>query len=108
MSEESVLRCGIILWGPLSHHLLSIAWLVSPTWTCHLCPIPVALPASTVHSPQPDGTLDLGLGLVGTEGTWFCLRIFSALLIGQLRVLHTSTVVSTCEQEHPKKQLVTS
>lgn len=37
--------------------------------------------------------------------TGFCLGIFSALLIGHLRVLHISTAVSTCEQVHPKGQL---
>lgn len=68
VSEESILGCGIILWGLLSH-LLSIAWLVFPTWTCHLYPVPVAVPASTAHSPQPDGTLNSGLDLVGMKGT---------------------------------------
>lgn len=37
--------------------------------------------------------------------TQFCSGIFSALLTGQLRVLHTSTAASTYEQMHPKEQL---
>lgn len=78
VSEESILECGLIPWGLLSRHLLSIAWLVFPTWTCHL-----SQPAQlTLHSL--DGTLDSWLGLVGTKGTgwrhgsgWGYSRLFS-------------------------------
>lgn len=88
VSEESVLRSGTILWRSLSYHLASSSHSLAG-----------------LHSPMRHWIL--GLGLVGTEETGW--RHGSAwgysLLSGQLRVLHTSTAVATCEHVHPKEQL---
>jgi hypothetical protein len=53
-------------------------------------------PASTAHSPRPDGTLDSGLGLVGTTGTGW--RHDSAWGYSQLFSLESSRLCTLPQQ----------